>query len=176
MKTHQLYALFLTLILVSPISLFAQNEVVREQLSLEGLQEIGFTANIEGSIEITSSDTLTPTIIRQQTVNQLVDANIRFVQDEEVESSADIPFLHMHINVMQMDNGLIPFSINLRLHQPVKLVLNRDLETTATTWETGLVGLVSFDQLHVINQAADGLVEIFIEDFHKSNPEIISRR
>lgn len=176
MKTHQLYVLFLTLILVSPLSLFAQNEVVREQISLEGLQEIGFTANIEGSIEIASSDTLTPTIIRQQTVNQLVDANIRFVQDEEVESSADIPFLHMHINVMQMENGLIPFSINLRLHQPVKLVLNRDLETTATTWETGLVGLVSFDQLPVINQAASGLVETFIDDFNKSNPGRISRR
>lgn len=176
MKTHQLYALFLTLILISPLSLFAQNEVVREQISLEGLQEMGFTANIEGSIEIASSDTLTPTIIRQQSVNQLVDANIRYVQDEEVESSADIPFLHMHINVMQMENGLIPFSINLRLYQPVKLMLNRDLETTATTWETGLVGLVSFDQLHVINQSAMGLVETFIDDFHKSNPGIISRR
>lgn len=176
MKTHQLYALFLTLILLFPLSLFAQNEVVREQISLEGLQEMGFSANIEGSIEIASSDTLTPTIIRQQSVNQIVDANIRYVQDEEIESSADIPFLHMHINVMQMENGLIPFSINLRLYQPVKLMLNRDLETTATTWETGLVGLVSFDQLHVINQSAMGLVETFIDDFHKSNPGIISRR
>ncbi|MEX1261845.1 MAG: hypothetical protein WEA58_13310 [Balneolaceae bacterium] len=175
MKTLQLYALLL-LVLISPLSLSAQNEVVREQISLEGLQEIGFTANIEGSIEIANSDTLTPTIIRQQTVNQLVDANIRYVQDEEVESSADIPFLHMHINVMQMENGLIPFSINLRLHQPVKLMLNRDLETTATTWETGLVGLVSFDQLPVINQAAGGLVETFIEDFDKSNPGRISHR
>lgn len=176
MKTLQPYALFFTLILFSPLSLFAQNEVVREQISLEGLQEIGFTANIEGSIEIANSDTLTPTIIRQQSVNQLVDANIRYVQDEEVESSADIPFLHMHINVMQMENGLIPFSINLRLYQPVKLVLNRDLETTATTWETGLVGLVSYDQLPVINNSARGLVETFIEDFHKSNPGIISHR
>lgn len=176
MKTLQLYALFLILILTSPLSLIAQNEVVREQISLEGLQEIGFTANIEGSIEITSSDTLTPTIIRQQAINQLLGANIRYVQDEEVESSAEIPFLHMHINVMQMDNGLIPFSINLRLYQPVKLILNRDLETTATTWETGLVGLVSFDQLYVINQAADGLVDTFIEDFRKANPRSVSRR
>ncbi len=175
MKTLQLHALFLSLILITPLCLFAQNEVIREQISLEGLQEIGFTANIEGSIEIASSDTLTPTIIRQQSVNQLVGANIRYVQDEEVESSADIPFLHMHINVMQMENGLIPFSINLRLHQPVKLVLNRDLQTTAATWENGLVGLVSFDQLHAINQAAGGLIESFIDDFHKSNPGITSR-
>ncbi len=176
MKTLQLHVSFLTLIILLPLCLHAQNEVVREQISLEGLQEIGFTANIEGSIEIARNDTLTPTVIRQQTVNQLVGANIRFVQDEEVDSSADIPFLHMHINVMQMENGLIPFSINLRLYQPVKLMLNRDLKTTATTWETGLVGLVSFDQLHVINQAAEGLVVTFIDDFHKSNPRRISRR
>ena len=176
MKVYQVTSLLLLLIIAIPSALLAQNEVERERISLEGLQEIGFTANIEGSIEIAEHDTLTPSNIRQQTISQLVASNIHYVSDEEVESSADIPFLHMHINVMQMDNGLIPFSINLRLYQPVKLVLNRDLQTTATTWETSLVGLVSYDQLPVINQSARGLVDTFIDDFHKSNPGRISRR
>jgi len=96
MKTLQLHVLFLTIIILLPLGLHAQNEVVREQISLEGLQEIGFTANIEGSIEIASSDTLTPTIIRKQSVKQLVGANIRFVQDEEVETSPQ-PYHTYHI-------------------------------------------------------------------------------
>ncbi len=163
--------LFLTLLCISmlPFSVNAQNEIEREQISLEGLQEFGFTANIEGSRTITEDETLTPSAIRQGVINQLVEANLRYVSDEEVQSSADIPFLYMHINAMEMENGLIPFSIELRLYQPVKLMLNRDMETSASTWENGMVGLVSHDRLPVINQAAQNLVTTFIDDYHKSN-------
>lgn len=169
MKRLQLL-LFTTLgICLLPLSLHAQNEIERERISLEGLQEFGFTANIEGSHTISDDETLTPSAIRQGAINQLVEANLRFVADEEVRSSADIPFLYMHINAMEMENGLIPFSIELRLYQPVKLVLNRDMETSASTWESGMVGLVSHDRLPVINQAAHNLVATFIDDYQKSN-------
>jgi len=160
---------FTLLFLLLPLFAEAQNEVEREQISLEGLQEFGFTANIEGSRTIAEDEALTPTLIRQQAVNQLVEADLRFISDEEVRSSADIPFLYMHINAMEMENGLIPFSIELRLYQPVKLMLNRDLQTSASTWENGIVGLVSHDRLDVISQAASNLVHTFIEDYQKSN-------
>lgn len=163
--------LFLLLLFVCliPVSLSAQNEIGRARISLQGLQEFGFTANIEGSRTVTEGDSLTPSIIRQKAINQIVDAGLKFVSDEEVESSAKIPFLYMHINTMQLGNGLVPFSIQLQLFQPVKLSLNRDLQTSASTWETGMVGIVSLDQLPVINQAAENLVEEFIEDYHRAN-------
>jgi len=149
--------------------LFAQNEIDRERISLEGIQEFGFTANIEGSRTIADSETLTPTRIRQEAVSQLVEADLRFVSDEEVSSSADIPFLHLHINAMEMDNGLIPFSITLRLYQPVKLSLNRDLQTSAITWRTGMVGLVSYDQIETIADASTNMIEEFIDDYNSAN-------
>lgn len=152
-----------------PSSIFAQNEIERARISLQGLQEFGFTANIEGSQTVTSNDTLTPSVIRQQAINQIVEAGLRFVSDEEVESSADIPFLYMHINTMQLDNGLIPFSIQLKLFQPVKLSLNRDLQTSASTWDSGMVGIVSLDRLPLINEAANSLVAEFIEDYQRAN-------
>lgn len=163
--------LFLTLFsVVFPTTIYAQNEIERAQISLEGLQEFGFTANIEGSHTIAENEKLTPTVIRDEAVRQLVEANIRFVDDEEVQSSADMPFLHMHINAMEMENGLIPFSIRLRLYQPVKLSLNRDLQTTASTWEDSVVGLVSYDQVPAIGEAATNMIENFIDDYFVANP------
>jgi len=160
--------LFTTLISF-PVLLFAQNEIERARISLQGLQEFGFTANIEGSLQVVDHDSLTPTVIRQQAINQIVEAGIRFVSDDEVESSADIPFLYMHINTMRLDNGLIPCSISLQLYQPVKLTLNRDLQTSASTWDTGMVGIVSQDQLPLINQAAENVMEAFIYDYQNAN-------
>ena len=157
-------------IITAPFTLQAQNEIERERISLQGLQEFGFTANIEGTQTVVSHEELTPSVIRQEAINQIVSAGLRFVSDEEVRSSADIPFLYMHINTMQLDNGLIPFSIQLRLYQPVLLPLNRDLQTSASTWETGMVGIVSLDQLPVINRAAEDLVADFIEDYYLANP------
>lgn len=159
----------LFIIIFLPHSLSAQNEIGRARISLQGLQEFGFTANIEGGQQIVDHDSLTPTVIRQQAINQIVEAGLRFVSDEEVESAADIPFLYMHINTMQLDNGLVPFSINLQLYQPVKLSLNRDLQTSASTWDTGMVGIVSQDQLPVINQAAENMMTEFINDYQRAN-------
>ncbi|TVR35518.1 MAG: hypothetical protein EA390_01550 [Balneolaceae bacterium] len=171
MKVSMLFAILMVLIL-TPFHLLAQNEVERERISLQGLQEFGFTANIEGSRDVADSKDLTPSVIRQQAINKLVDANIRYISDEEVQSSADIPFLYMHINTMQLENGLVPFSIQLRLYQPVTLPLNRDLNTSASTWETGVVGLVSYDRLDMINSAASDLISNFIEDYYKANPNM----
>lgn len=168
MKFRYLFAITF-LILISPSMLNAQNEIVLERISLEGLQEIGFTANIEGSRTIADSENLTPTTIRQEAVSQLVEADLRYVSDEEVQSSADNPFLHLHINAMEMENGLIPFSINLRLYQPVKLSLNRDLQTSAITWSSGMVGLVSYDQIETIAEASSGMIAEFIDDYNLAN-------
>lgn len=155
--------------LICSSALIAQNEVERERLSLQGLQQFGFTATIEGSRIIADSESLTPTVIRQDAINRIVENGLQFVSDEEVRSSTEIPFLYMHINAMEMENGLIPFSIQLKLYQPVKLVLNRDMQTSAVTWEHGMVGLVSYDRLSTIQYAAQELIMTFIEDYQTQN-------
>ncbi len=161
--------LLILFFIVVPIQLLAQNEVERERLSLQGLQEFGFTATIEGSRTIAGDPNLTPGLLRQDAVSQLREANIRFVTDEEISSSADIPFLYMHVNAMELENGLVPFSIELRLYQPVKLVLNRDLQTSASTWENSVVGIVTLDRLPMINEAASSLIADFLEDYAVHN-------
>jgi hypothetical protein len=159
----------LLFLLIIPAQLIAQNEIERERISLQGLQEFGFTANIEGSRTIAGDPNLTPGILRQDAVNQLREANLRFVSDDQVSSSADIPFLYMHVNAMELENGLVPFSIQLRLYQPVKLILNRDLQTSASTWENSVVGIVTLDRLPMINEAASALVADFLDDYATYN-------
>lgn len=167
MKTVYFFLLFSLSLLTT--DLFAQNETVRQLISLQGIQEVGFTANLEGSRTVTSDKNLTPSSIRQAVVEELINNNIRFADDEEVRSSADIPFLYMHINMLELENGLIPFSIELRLYQPVKLSLNRDLETSASTWESGMVGIVSLDRISLIRKAALNEVLTFIDEYHSAN-------
>jgi hypothetical protein len=165
-------SLFILFLFLTPSQIIAQNEVERERISLQGLQEFGFTANIEGSRDVADSDDLTPSVIRQQVINRLIDADIRYISDKEIQSSVDIPFLYMHINTMQLENGLVPFSIQLRLYQPVTLPLNRNLHTSASTWETGMVGIVSYDRLELINKSAEDLINSFIDDYRKANPNL----
>src|SRR6056297_1352484 len=167
MKTIYFFLLFSLSLLTA--DLFAQNETVRQLISLEGIQEVGFTANLEGSRTVTSDKNLTPSNIRQAVVEELINNDIKFADDEEVRSSADIPFLYMHINMLELENGLIPFSIELRLYQPVKLSLNRNLETSASTWESGMVGIVSLDRISLIREAALNEVLTFIDDYHSAN-------
>jgi len=167
MKTIYFFLLFSLSLLTA--DLFAQNETVRQLISLQGVQEIGFTATLEGSRTVTSDKNLTPSNIRQAVIEELINNDIKFADDEEVRSSVDIPFLYMHINMLELENGLIPFSIELRLYQPVKLSLNRDLETSASTWESGMVGIVSLDRISLIGEAALNEVLTFIDDYHSAN-------
>lgn len=147
----------------------AQNEIDRMRISLQGLREMGFTANIEGNARITDMEQLSPGSLRDAAHDFFDEAGIRMVSDNEVESSADIPLLHLHINTMELDNGLVPFSIQLKLYQPVRLILNRDLQTSASTWDTGMVGIVSRDQIPVIRQAAENMIDEFIYDYNNTN-------
>lgn len=170
MKRFLTLLFIFTLISTLPSVIHAQNELQREQISLEGIQEFGFTANIQGPESIADGEILTPTIIRQQAVDQLIGANIRYIADEEVRSSAEIPFLYMHIHTMQLENGLVPFSIQLKLYQPVNLPLNQDLLTSASTWEISTIGLVSHDRIQAINREADSLMAQFIDEYYRANP------
>lgn len=160
--------IFISLFLL-PFLTQAQNEIQRERSSLQGINEMGFTVNLEVNTTLNEQGEIEVTSIKDAVQKRLDEANISTVSDETVESSADIPFLYMHINTMDAGRGLVPFSISLRFYQPVKLSLNRDRQTSASTWETGTVGLVSYDRMNVILEAAENLTGDFIRDFQRVN-------
>ena len=160
---------FLLAVLLVPINLQAQNEIQRERSSLRGINEVGFTVNLETNITLNEKGEIEVTSIKDAAEQRLNEAGIPLISDAEVESSADIPFLYMHINTMDAGQGLVPFSVSIRFYQPVKLQLNRDQQTSASTWETGMVGIVSYDRMNVIQEAAVDLLGDFINDFKRVN-------
>lgn len=169
MKIRQLTVSLLLLLLSIPIVSQAQNEIEREISSLRGINELGFTVNLETNVTLNEKGEIEVTSIKDAAEQRLSEAGIPLVSDREVKSSADIPFLYMHINTMDAGQGLVPFSISLRFYQPVKLQLNRDRQTSASTWETGMVGIVSYDRMNIIQEAAVNLLGDFVDDFRSVN-------
>lgn len=147
----------------------AQNEVAKERSSLKGIDAIGFTVNIETNDPLTGNEELQVTSLIEMGRDQLRNNDIRLIPDKKTQRSDEIPFLHLHINSMDAGQGIIPFSLSLYFYQPVKLTLNRNIQTSAVTWESGSVGVVSHDQMNLINDAAKNLIEEFIVDYNRIN-------
>ena len=163
------YILLTLLLLLTPLVSHAQNEIERERSSLRGISELAFTVNLETNVSLNEKGELEVTSIKDAAEERLNEAGIPLVPDREVQSSADIPFLYMHINTMDAGRGLVPFSISLRFYQPVQLVLNRNQQSSASTWETGMVGIVSYDRMHIIQESAVNLLGDFIDAYHSVN-------
>ncbi|MCW9707069.1 hypothetical protein [Fodinibius salsisoli] len=161
--------LLVVLLWLCPIFLNAQNEVSREINSLKGIQAMGFSVNYEANVSLTQKGEIKITSLQQMGEQALKDGEITLISTEELKQSDQYPLLHMHINAMDVGRGLVPFSINLYFYQPIKLVLNRDLRTTASTWESGTLGIASYDRLQLIPEAAEGLLNEFITDYNNIN-------
>ncbi|SMO70066.1 hypothetical protein [Fodinibius sediminis] len=159
----------LVLLWMMPVLVWAQNEVDRERSSLRGIQSMGLSVNYEANAALQKKGELKVASLQDKGRQLLREAGITFIPDEKIRQSDQLPLLYLHINAMDAGRGLVPFAINLYFYQPVKLVLNQDLQTTANTWESGTVGIVSYDQLSLIGDAATGLLEEFIRDYHTIN-------
>ena len=162
------FFLFLTTILLSTNVTLAQNEVMRELSSLAGISEFGVVVNIEkpGGLEV---DNLDPGIIRDGIIENFGDLPITVLNDAILRQSDQFPILHIHVNVMKASNSTYPFSIEMNFYQPVKLVLNRDLQSMASTWNKGQVGIVSENMLQMIGEEAIFASNVFKDEFIRMN-------
>lgn len=130
---------------------------------------MGFSVNYEAPSSLMEAEEIDITSLQKMGEQMLSDNNITVISEKKLKESDQFPLLYVHINAMNAGRGLIPFAINVYFYQPVKLSLNRDLQTTANTWETATLGLVSYDQLDVINESAKGLINEFINDYKMVN-------
>jgi hypothetical protein len=160
---------FLTLYLLVPVIATAQNEIARERHSLRGIQQMAFTVNLETNASLDERDVIEVTSLQRMGEKTLREGGISIIPDKQVEQSDRVPFLYMHINTMDAGRGLVPFNVTLYFYQPVKLPPNRDILTTAATWESSTLGIVSYDRLNLISKAAENTIEEFISDYHQAN-------
>ncbi len=165
---YKTFLLFFSILVTPAYSAFAQNEIARERASLRGIQELGIVVNIEKPIGL-SHESLDVSLIRNAIEENFKDLPISILEDRTLRQSDEFPILHVHVNIMRASNQTYPFSIELNFYQPVKLVLNRDLRTMASTWNKGQVGVVSENMIQVVASQVVASSDLFKDEFNEVN-------
>lgn len=152
-------AFILFLALVGGRPALAQGDRVGDRRSLGDVSTFSVGAMVEGPEHLTVAESL-----RTETLIRAARGRLREA-DLPVSAPGDsTPNLHIHLNMMQMQNGLIAFSVELDFFQEVVLARNRR-RTSAITWNESVVGIVSHDMTSTIAESVLALVDQFTEDF-----------
>lgn len=171
MHTNHIYIVFFVLMIgfCVPRVTLGQSEIEEERSSLLGLPGVGFTVDIEQNTAFADTQLVKIETIKGLGIQALKEGEITIYDNRQIQKSIRRPVLYVHLNLLSTKTGIISFGITASLYQPVKLVLTGDKEITASTWETSVVGIASYDKIGVIKQAAVGVVENFIADYHRVN-------
>ena len=163
----------LTLLLLALLPTVAANAQIDTEASRQALQQIrGFYlhVDVEGSLGLTQDDALNVRTIRSRVKQRLEDAGLNVLENLEGIDQANEPYLYVHVNMLEVERGLVPFAVNTQFYQRVELPRRPRQSLVAATWDTGLVGLVSYDNLDLIADSAVGSVTNFISDYQQVNP------
>ncbi|MEO9887529.1 MAG: hypothetical protein ABJR05_09010 [Balneola sp.] len=167
MKTRILSSLFIFGILFSGSSI-AQNEIETERHSLVGITQFGISVEIEKPIGL-QEITLNPAEIQDEISKSFATLPATLLSFNELKRSFYNPFFYVHVNIMQAEDGIYPFSIEMRFYQPIKLSLKNDVESMASTWHSGYVGMVSFDRTNEIAGVVLEATKEFKDEFERLN-------
>lgn len=167
MKIRSSLPLLLSLILMSS-ALHAQNEVETERHSLIGIKKFGISVEIEKPIGLKEA-TLNPAQIQKKIHESFESLPVTLLSFNELKQSFYNPFFYVHVNIMQAEDGIYPFSIEMRFYQPIKLSLKNDVESMASTWHSGYVGMVSFDRVNEIAGVVVEATKEFKDEFERLN-------
>jgi hypothetical protein len=149
-------------------SLVAQNEVETERHSLIGIKKFGISVEIEKPIGLKEA-TLNPAQIQKKILESFETLPVTLLSFNELKESFYNPFFYVHVNIMQAEDGIYPFSIEMRFYQPIKLSLKNDVESMASTWHSGYVGMVSFDRVNEIAEVVVEATKEFKDEFERLN-------
>jgi hypothetical protein len=166
--TRSFIPLIVLISLTLSLPLTAQNEVIRQRNSLYGIQEFGVSVNIERPLNLNTVP-FKPDSVRQLIINRLSSLPINIIDERTLKQSDQLPLLHLHINIMNDVGGVHPFAAELKFYQPVKLPLNKDIQTMGSTWADSFIGVVTPDLMNFIAAKSAGLAENFRKDYEIAN-------
>lgn len=148
----------------------AQSEIEMARSSLSGLQPLYVSVYVEGSAGLTDLPGLDVSSLHRAVDSTLMSHRIPINRGEPAHVLDREPYISVHINAMDMGEGLTPFAIEVEIIQGVVVANVPNKLIHAATWDTGLVGLVSRDNVDTIRWAMVELIEEFAEDYYSVNP------
>lgn len=147
----------------------AQTEMERERNSLRNIEGFYLSLNVEGKRSVVEQDGLDFQTLHLRLRTRLQDMALPVLDETTVPAHERVPYLHVHVNIMEADRGQLPFVVELRFYQSVRLIRDPAHTTVAGTWGTSLVGLTYAGQLQFIEDTAVDLLTDFIDDFRQVN-------
>ena len=162
-------SLYLALLLFVCIPVQAQPDIAYGQTSLGKIKGFYLRVDVEGSLGLTNDPQLNARAIRSRLQAALTSAGLNVLQQTEVMDDNQEPYLYVHVNMLDLGDGNVPFSISTQFYQKVNLTHQRGT-IVAATWDTGLVGITNYNELDLIAETAESSLVNFISDYHTANP------
>lgn len=153
------FTVFLAAVLLGTRTSHAQGNREDARESLVGVSAFSVDATVEGPAHLAASDLLRVGVLIATASERLGEMDLPLAAVSE-----DVPNLHIHLNMMQVQTGLIAFSVELDFFQGVQLA-DRRASIDAITWNESVVGLVSHDRVSIIAESVLGLIDQFADDF-----------
>lgn len=159
--------LVIFLLMIIPCAAAAQGDLDAERASLRGIHSFAAEITLEGPGHLVGSHLLRSEVLLHRVIHRLRDAGLEV---ERVPHGAPNPppHLHIHLNMLELDGGLVPFAISADFFQDVRLATSRQ-DMSAITWDESVLGLVTRDLLPTIPQSLDTLIDQFAEDYLSAN-------
>jgi hypothetical protein len=109
---------------------------------------------------------VTETQIQTDVEIKLRQAGFKVKDKEEMFS----PYIYLYINVSSNNkNGIFAVSVHTSLTQEVYLDRDKSIDTLASTWDTGDIGLISRGNVRSLRDTISDQVDRFINDYLKAN-------
>ena len=153
------------LLMFSTATVYAQLDQDEQRSSLAEIERFGLVVDVESTGGFAADPALDGQALRARMAERLEALTGTSPSANPLEKGA--PYVYVHFNVLDMGDGLVPFAVNISFIQDARIASGGS-RMMSVTWETGSVGLVSYDRLTVIAETADALIAEFAEDLVES--------
>ncbi len=145
----------------------AQQFTSDKKQTLSGIS--AFLLVVEFADDAPEMDGLNRSELEIEIAQRLRRSGIRLMNEAEWSRERGVPYLYVHLNTVRTELGFYSYRIEVKFNQEVQPVRNNGISTMASTWETGLLGLIGVNRIENIRPEIIGMVDEFIQDYQAVN-------
>ncbi len=150
-----------------PQDVQAQQFTSDKKQSLTGIE--AFLLVVEFAEDSVEMDGLNRSELEVQIAQRLRRSGIRLMNEAEWSRERGVPYLYVYLNTVRSELGFYSYRIEVKFNQEVNPVRNSGISSMASTWETGLLGLIGVNRIENIRPEILSMVDEFIQDYQAVN-------
>lgn len=164
------FALFLVLIGLTAVNTAYSQTVGTRSQTLAGIEGIAVTGD-DVSPEATE-DGLNKSGLVTQTIQDLKNAGVKVLTDQQLNSAPGRPTLVIAVNTLKHAGGVYSYTVSLSLDQIVTLERDPAIRGAAPTWFVLATGACLPEELNTdVRAYVAQLVQQFVADYKLANPQ-----